>query len=77
MGVCDIFQMLLFSYTEILNVYKPTFFGTTLTNQNYMHEKIKSRLNTGMNMCVCVCQNEPLLRAICSHCILTILMSVI
>jgi len=54
MAVCDIFQML-FSYTEMLHVHKPTFLGTTLTNQNYMHETIKSRLNAGLSVCVCVC----------------------
>ena len=83
MAVCDIFQM--FSYTEMLHVHKPTFLGTTLTNQNYVHETIKSRLNAGLCVCVCACacvrvlacfcvsQNEPLLKTICPYCILTIL----
>ena len=73
---------MLFSYTETLHVHKPTFLRTTLTNQNYIHETIKSRLNAGLCVCVCVClcaclcvsQNEPLLRTICPYCLLTILM---
>jgi hypothetical protein len=65
--------------------HKPTFLETTLTNQNCMHETIKSRLNADcvcvcVGGCVCVCARacvrawEHLLWIICPHCIITILM---